>query len=103
MHPSIAGNLEELKALCERHRVKTLHLFGSAAGEDFDEDASDLDFLVEFQPMEPGDLAEAYFGLLEGLSRLFDRHVDLVISRAIENPYFRRAVDAGKVSIYAAA
>jgi hypothetical protein len=103
MEQIIEEKVSAVRELCERYGVQTLHLFGSAARVDFDAATSDLDFLVEFQPMEPGDLAAAYFGLLEGLEQLFARRVDLVVSRAIENPYFREAVDAGKVSVYAAA
>jgi predicted nucleotidyltransferase len=103
MHRIIDDNLTAIRGLCEQHRVQSLHLFGSAAGDDFDAASSDLDFLVEFRSMEPGDLAAAYLGLLEDLEKLFAQRIDLVVSRAIENPYFQEAVDAGKVSIYAAA
>jgi predicted nucleotidyltransferase len=103
MHPLIADNQEQIRGLCMQHRVKALYLFGSATGDDFDPETSDLDFLVEFLPMDPGDLAAAYFELLEALERLFAHRVDLVVNRAIEDPYFREAVDAGKVSVYAAA
>jgi len=71
MHAVIRERLGEIGSLCEAHGVASLHVFGSAVGGDFDEAKSDLDFLVEFRPMEPGDLATAYFGLLEGLERTF--------------------------------
>jgi predicted nucleotidyltransferase len=38
-----------IAALCERYGVKRLDLFGSAAGEEFDPEASDLDFVVSFE------------------------------------------------------
>ncbi len=38
----------ELAAICLRHNVRRLDLFGSAVGSDFDPATSDLDFLVEF-------------------------------------------------------
>jgi predicted nucleotidyltransferase len=60
---------------------------------EFDAEASDLDFLVDFQPLAPGDRADAYFGLLPGLEDLFGRKIDLVTIQAIRNPWFRRAVD----------
>ena len=93
---------EEIAALCQRHRVRRLDVFGSAASGDFDPQTSDLDFLVEFHPLEPGQRAEAYFGLLESLAVLLARPVDLVMRRAIENPYFLEAVEAGKELLYAA-
>jgi predicted nucleotidyltransferase len=83
----------ELADLCRRHHVSQLELFGSAASGEFDAEASDLDFLVEFQPLAPGDRANAYFGLLHRLEDLFAGKIDLVMIQAIRNPWFRRAVD----------
>jgi uncharacterized protein len=34
---------------CRRHDVERLDLFGSAAGEGFDVEGSDLDFVVSFE------------------------------------------------------
>ncbi len=43
----------EVAALCERYGVKRLDLFGSAAGDGFDPEASDLDFVVSFERRDP--------------------------------------------------
>jgi uncharacterized protein len=43
----------EVAALCEKYGVKWLDLFGSAAGEVFDPEASDLDFVVSFEERDP--------------------------------------------------
>ena len=48
---------------CRQHQVLRMHLFGSALRDDFDPTRSDLDLLVEFQPIESGALVQAYFGL----------------------------------------
>lgn len=91
----------EVDALCRRHHVRRLDLFGSAvrgqAGA-----GSDYDFLVEFDPLPPGGYAEAYFGLLEGLQTLLGAPVELVVERAIRNPYFRESVQAHREALYAA-
>jgi uncharacterized protein len=92
---------QELERLCRRHRVHRIELFGSAARPDFDSEHSDLDFLVSFQQLEPDRYADTYFGLLEDLQALFQRPVDLVVSSAIQNPYFREAVDSSKTLVYA--
>lgn len=92
----------EVAALCKRYRVRRLEVFGSATGKHFDPDRSDLDFLVEFKPLPRGQRAEAYFGLLEGLQQLFQRHVDLVMTRAITNPYFHQAIENSREVVYAA-
>ena len=44
--------------------------------------------IVEFQPAAFEAYADAYFGLLESLERLFGRRVDLVVGSAIKNPYY---------------
>lgn len=90
----------EIAALCRRFRVRRLDLFGSAATGQARED-SDLDFLVEFEPMIEG-YADAYFGLLEALQGLFGKPVDLVVISAIRNPYFRRSIEDSRELLYAA-
>jgi uncharacterized protein len=92
---------EDLAALCARHRVQSLEVFGSAVNGDFKSD-SDVDFLVRFLPMSAGDHAEAYLDLLESLQGLFGRPVDLIEVNAIENPYFLKRVNESRKLVYAA-
>jgi predicted nucleotidyltransferase len=92
----------ELDALCREHRVARLELFGSAVTGEFNPAVSDLDFLVEFLPLRPAELADAYFGLLHGLEDLFHCPIDLVMTEAIRNPWFQRAVDRQRTVLYAA-
>ena len=100
LHPVISERAADLEQLCRRYRVRRLDLFGSAAtGQGFSE-PSDLDFVVEFEPLPPGVYANTYFGLLEALQQLFDRPVDLVVESAIRNPYFLEAVEATRTSVY---
>ena len=84
----IESNRAELNRLCRRHHVGRLELFGSAAGGRFDPARSDLDFLVDFRDVPAGGHADCYFGLLEALESLFGRRIDLVETKAIDNPYF---------------
>ena len=98
----VAQHRAELEALCRRFRVRRLVLFGSAATGQDRPDESDLDFLVEFEPLSAGWYADTYFGLLEALESLFGRAVDLVIPSAIKNPYFRQSVERTKTLLYAA-
>ena len=49
--PTPAGNTRCCACIC------------SALRDDFDPTRSDLDLLVEFQPIESGALVQAYFGL----------------------------------------
>ena len=99
----IEKNQAALEPLCAQYRVRRLELFGSALTDDrFDDADSDLDFLVEFLPLEPGQRADAYFGLLEALETLFQRPVDLVVTQAIKNPYFLQRLDRERELLYAA-
>jgi predicted nucleotidyltransferase len=100
--PSIEQHRMELSELCRRYSVRSLSLFGSAAREDFDPERSDYDFLVDFKALQPGQYADAYFGLLEALADLLGRPVDLVVGSAIKNPYFRQSVEQTKALLYAA-
>jgi uncharacterized protein len=100
--PMVVARQSELTELCREFHVRRLELFGSALTSAFNPAHSDLDFLVEFEPLPHGDYATAFFGFKESLERLFGRSVDLVIASAIRNPYFRRGVDKSKALLYAA-
>lgn len=100
----IASREDELKALCERHGVERLAVFGSALRRDFSVETSDLDFVVEFPATMPSDRhAAAYFGLLEDLEGLFGRNVDLVEPRSVRNPYIKREMEDNQEAVYGAA
>ena len=91
---------EAIAALCKQAHARRLDLFGSAVREDFDARSSDLDFLVVFEDLPPVRYAEAFFELKRGLERLFARPVDLVVERAIRNPYFKQRVSAERQPVY---
>jgi uncharacterized protein len=103
VHRIIQQNLKEITRICTYRKVRRLAVFGSATGDRFDPEKSDLDLLVEFEKMQPADHAEHYFGLAEDLERLLNRPVDLVETRPIRNPYFRKSLEDTQVEIYAAA
>ena len=102
MNRLIEEKRDDLIRLCAKYRVRRLELFGSALTDRFNSRASDLDFLVEFLPLQPGEYADAYFGLLEGLHELFQRNVDLVMAGAIKNRYFLESINRRRTVLYAA-
>ena len=103
MNTLIRDKLDDLVRLCERFRVERLELFGSATTEEeFDPQRSDLDFLVEFLSLQPGEHADAYFGLLFALQDLFGRNIDLVMTGAVKNPYFLESINRNRTLLYAA-
>ena len=82
--------------------VERLEVFGSAATGAFDEEASDVDFVVLFSEevrRSPG-YADTYLELAWDLEELLERDVDLVTERSIQNPYFRDSVDSSRQVIY---
>ena len=83
MIPLVEDRRAEVAKLCERYGVERLDLFGSAAGEGFDPEESDLDFVVSFERRAPQDLFRRYFGLEEDLEALFGLGVDLVMEGAL--------------------
>ena len=101
MVEEITASRTEIAALCEAVGVRRLYLFGSAARESSLSRVHDLDFLVEFEPLHPATYARNYFRLAEGLEDLFRAPVDLVEIQAIDNPYFREAVEERRVLLYA--
>ena len=94
---------EKLSIICEQRRVIRLWLFGSAALGKPGSEIGDLDFLVEFNAMPPGEKAECFFGLQEDLEALFGMPTDLVEPGPISNPYFRESVEQTRIVLYDAA
>ena len=70
-------------------------------GADFDQQTSDVDFLVDFLPGRGG-LLHDYFQLKEDLERIVGRKVDLVDANAVRNPYFARTAFGSAEELYAA-
>ena len=98
----LEGHREELIALCRRYRVRRLDVFGSATADDFDEESSDVDLLIEFDEMSPADRADAYLGFLTAVEALLKRRIDLVEMGAVRNPYLRRGIEESRELVYAA-
>lgn len=102
MNRLIEEKRDDLIRLCAKYRVRRFEIFGSVLTRRFDPRTADLDFLVEFLPLQPGEYADAYFGLLEALRELFQRNVDLVMTGAIRNRYFIESINRNRTVLYAA-
>jgi predicted nucleotidyltransferase len=87
---------------CQRHGVLRMHAFGSALREDFRPGDSDIDLLVEFVPMNPHQLVDAYFNLLDELRLILGTEIDLVMSDAVKNRYIAADIERTKQVLYAA-
>jgi len=88
-----------LNQLCKEHKVKELYIFGSILTQRFN-DASDVDFLVQFENIDILDYFDNYMDFKEKLEILFERQVDLLENQAIRNPVFRKVLDRDKKLVY---
>ena len=95
----IEKNIEEIRYLCETHKVSELYVFGSVLTERFNSE-SDIDLLVDFDPIDIFDYADNYFDLKFALENILNRKVDLLESKAIKNPFLKKSIDATKKMIY---
>ncbi len=90
-------------AACVRHNDSRLDVFGSALRDDCRPGENDIDFLVEFAPMDPYARADAYFDLLDDLRGLLGEKIDLVMAGAVRNRYIAADIDRTRKVLYAAA
>ncbi len=95
--------LEKHKAginqLCSAHKVKQLFAFGSVLKTNFSHE-SDIDLIVDFEPMDLLLYADNYYDLKFSLEDLLHKPVDLLEEKAIKNPYFKEAVYQQRQLIY---
>lgn len=88
--PRIDIPKDQIAAFCRKWKIRELALFGSVLREDFRSD-SDVDVLVTFSPDSNWGI-EHLLDMKEELERLFERPVDLVDKRSVEESrnYIRR-------------
>lgn len=91
---------EQISRLCRSYGIAHFEIFGSAVRDDFGAE-SDFDCLIDFVE-DGGNYFERYFDFKYELEKLFGRKVDLVVEKAIRNPYFKQDVSETKQVIYAA-
>lgn len=91
---------DEIAALCRKHRVGALWVFGSAVTGEWDPETSDFDFLVDMGDYS-SDYANRFFSLHRELAAVTGRNVDLASTRGLgdEQGWFRKEVEATRVII----
>lgn len=97
----IKRNMAQIIALCEKHKVMQLYVFGSVLTKRFNKN-SDIDFTVIFDKdaLTLQVNGDNYFEFKFALEDLLKRDVDLVEYNAIKNPYFKEELDETKQIIY---
>lgn len=81
----------EIDAICQKHGIRRVWLFGSVLRDDFTND-SDVDILVEFAPESQPTLARL-LAVENEFRKLFQRQVDLGDYEAVRSDpnYIRRS------------
>ena len=102
MHSLVEQHRSEIEASCRRFHVQRLDLFGSAATGGFDSATSDVDFLLELEPLSDAEYVAAWFGLREALEFILQRPIDLVSASAVRNPFFRAELERTRLNLHAA-
>lgn len=97
----IDSNIYMVCALCEKHKVKHLYVFGSVLTEKFNND-SDIDLIVDFDLINLDSYFDNYFEFKYSLQQIFQRSVDLLEEKAIKNPYLIQSINTQKRLIYGA-
>ena len=96
----IEKNFDQLKEICTHFSVSKIYAFGSVLTPQFDDNQSDLDFVIEMKNMPPLDRGEKLIGLWEALEDLFAKKVDLITDQPIKNKYLRESINNSKQLIY---
>ncbi len=91
--------MEKIKALCVKHKVARLFVFGSILTDNY-QDSSDIDLLVDFSGVDLYNYADNYFDFKLSLEKLLKREIDLLEDKAVKNPYIRKSIDSSKRLIY---
>lgn len=92
-------HITDIKKLCSNHKVKELYAFGSVLTDKFNKD-SDVDLVVDFDPIDIKLYADNYFDFKFSLQKILNRRVDLLEEKAIKNPYFRQNLNQQRQLVY---
>ncbi|HEX3024498.1 MAG TPA: nucleotidyltransferase domain-containing protein [Chitinophagaceae bacterium] len=95
----LTENKNAIDTLCSKHGVSKLFAFGSVLTEKFN-DNSDIDLIVDFNPIELAKYADNYYDFKFSLENIFQKPIDLLEEKAIKNPYFLQVVNQQRRLIY---
>ena len=97
---AINAKSKEFLTLCENHDVKTLYAFGSSISNNFKEETSDIDLLIELNTEDPLLRGENLISLWDKFEVFFQRKVDLLTNSSLRNPILKKSIDSSKILIY---
>ncbi len=96
MNKVVEEKLPDVIRICQRHGIRRLELFGSAARDDFQPASSDLDFIATFDD-SANRRFESYLDTLREFEALFGHKVDLLEADAITNPFLLEAIEQDRI------
>lgn len=99
MNQLLQTKLDAIYAACKERNVEKLYSFGSINRDNFSSE-SDIDLLVEFGEMNIENYADNYFDFCDDLEVILSRKVDLVTTKSVKNPYFKKEVEKTRKLIY---
>ncbi len=97
--PELEKYKKDIKRLCMAHKVRMLYAFGSILTNKYGA-TSDIDFIVDFEPVEISQYADNYYDLKFSLQNILRRPIDLLEEKSIKNPYFLEAVNNQRQLVY---
>jgi hypothetical protein len=100
LQESINYKMADFLSLCKTYNVKNLYAFGSSVTDNFNEDHSDIDLLIEIDNDDPIERGENLMNIWDQLEHFFQRKVDLLTSNSIKNPILKKNIDSTKILIY---
>ena len=89
----------DISRLCATHKVKSLYAFGSVLTDKLNVN-SDIDFIVDFDPVDLNHYADNYYDFKFSLQDILHRNIDLLEEKAIKNPYFLQAITNQRQLVY---
>lgn len=97
---SIKYKTADFLSLCKAHNVKNLYVFGSSVTDNFNEESSDIDLLIEIDNDDPIERGENLMNIWDKFEEFFQRKVDLMTKSSIKNPILKKSIDTTKILIY---
>lgn len=108
MEKIVTDNMERIAEICRKYYVKSLYVFGSAAGRGIDGNPfgphSDIDLLVEYEDVVYTEDTPIggfdFLYMIKEFENLFGRKVDLVSFRSLRNPILIKHINEQKQLVY---
>jgi len=89
---------DEFAAFLKRENVGRLFVFGSSL---FSKNPNDIDLLIESGHTDPLEKGESLLTLWDYFEEYFQKKVDLLTPRSLNNPFLKEEVEKTKKLIYA--